>query len=50
MTKIIKKVGIDIRKENFDVAYIENEKMKTKKYSYTATDIKQFVSSLSIDL
>ena len=48
MTKIIQKVGIDISKENFDVAYIENEKMRTKKYSYTAADIKQFIASLSV--
>ena len=49
MTKIVKKVGIDISKESFDVAYIENEKMRTKKYSYTAADIKQFIASLDSD-
>jgi transposase len=49
MTKIVKKVGIDISKENFDVAYIENDKMKTKKYSYTMVAIKQFINSLDDD-
>jgi len=49
MTKIVKKVGIDISKANFDVAYIEKEKIRTKKYSYTAADIKQFIASLDSD-
>jgi transposase len=49
LAKIIKKVGIDISKENFDVAYIENGKMKTKKYSYTMVEIKKFINSLDSD-
>jgi transposase len=44
MAKLVKKVGIDISKENFDVAYIESGKMKTRKYAYTASDIKKFIS------
>jgi transposase len=49
MTKVVKKIGIDISKENFDAAYIENGKMKTKKYSYTVVDIKKFISSIDIE-
>lgn len=49
MAKVVKKVGIDISKESFDVAYIEKEKMKTKKYSYTLVDIKKFINSLDSD-
>jgi len=49
MTKVVKKIGIDISKENFDVACIENGKMKTKKYSYTVVDIKNFMSSIDIE-
>jgi transposase len=44
MAKLEKKVGIDISKENFDVAYIEGGKLKTHKYSYTESAIKQFIS------
>ena len=44
MTKVVKLIGIDISKEKFDVAYIEVEKMKTRTYSYTASDIKKFIS------
>jgi transposase len=46
MAKLDKKIGIDISKKNFDVAYIENGKMKTKKYSYTESSIKEFISLL----
>jgi len=44
MTKVVKIIGIDISKESFDVACIESGKMKTHKYSYTASDIKKFIS------
>ena len=46
MTKVVKKIGIDISKESFDVAYIKEGKMKTQKYSYTALEIRKFISSL----
>jgi transposase len=45
MAKLEKKVGIGISKENFDVACIEAGKMKTRKYSCTASDIKKFIST-----
>jgi transposase len=46
MAKLDKKIGIDISKENFDVACIEAGRVKTRKYSYTEADIKRFISSL----
>jgi transposase len=44
MAKIERKIGIDISKENFDVACIEKGKVKTRKYSFNDLDIKEFIS------
>ena len=44
MTKVEKSIGIDISKENFDVAFCESGRMKTKKYSFSVSDIKKFIS------
>ena len=46
MAKLEKIIGIDISKENFDVAYIERGRKQTCKYSYSASDIKKFISGL----
>jgi transposase len=46
MTKVEKIIGIVISKENFDVAYVEKEKMKTRKFSYTESEMKKFIGSL----
>ena len=42
-------IGIDTGKENFDVAYCESGRMKTQKYSFSASDIKKFISLLDAE-
>jgi len=49
MTKLEKFIGIDISKENFDVACIQSGTMKTKQYSYSVSDIKKFISLLDTE-
>jgi len=49
MTKVEKSIGIDISKENFDVAFSASGRMKTQKYSFSASDIKKFISLLDAE-
>ena len=46
MTKAVKIIIIDIGKETFDVAFSQEGKMKSRKYSATEEDMKKFISSI----